>query len=145
MHLRKAILDDALMVLEWRNDEITRKNSFNHEIIDTKSHINWFKKKLNDNSCFMFILEDENEPVGNIRVDLKKNVGEISYMIDPKMRGRGYGTIIIGLVEGEIIKLGIRTLVAFVRVENSASARCFDKNGYIKLNAGDIDCYIKDI
>ncbi|PWT26280.1 hypothetical protein CPT75_03655 [Butyrivibrio fibrisolvens] len=145
MHLRKADMDDALLVLEWRNDEKARMNSFNHEVISKEDHIRWFKKKLIDESCRFFILEDEEGPAGCVRVDVIKDVGEVSYMIAPERRGRGYGTKSLKLAEEELHNSEIKTMAGFVIGENHASAKCFENNRYAKLSAGDIYCYIKNI
>jgi len=145
MHLRKADMDDALLVLEWRNDETARMNSFNHEVISKEDHIRWFKKKLTDESCRFFILEDEEGPAGCVRVDVIKDVGEVSQMIAPDRRGKGYGTISMSLMEKELKKTSVKTLVGFVAGENLASAKCCINNGYVKLSAGDVDCFIKNI
>lgn len=145
MLLRKAQMEDALKALEWRNDETTRKNSFNHELITEDDHIKWFEKKLSDTSCMMYILDDEEMPSGSIRVDIAGDVGEISYMIAPEKRGKGYGALVLGLLEKELKGQKIRTLVGFVNEDNVASAKCFEKNGYIRLNAGGIYCFIKNI
>lgn len=145
MNLRKAQLEDALLVLEWRNDETSRKNSFNQEVISQETHLNWFKKKLSDESCLFYILEDEEGPAGCIRLDVTKDIGEISSMIEPSRRGKGYGTIIMSLMEKEAKKAGLKTLVGFVSSSNPASAKCCENNDYVKLVAGDIDLYIKNI
>lgn len=145
MLLRKAQMEDALKALEWRNDETTRMNSFNHEIITEDAHLAWFKRKLEDKTCQLYILEDDEEPSGSIRIDIDGEIGEISYMIAPGKRGRGYGPAILELLEKEASTAGIKTLVGFVDKNNKASARCFEKNGYTMLTAGDIYCFIKNI
>ena len=150
MQLRRATMDDALDVLAWRNDETTRKNSFNQEEISEENHLKWFKRKLDDNSCLMFILEDQDCPVGSIRLDITDDIGEISYMIAPDQRGRGLGKEILKLIESRQELDGcetghrIQSLVGFVNEDNVASAKCFENNGYTKLVAGDIACYIKN-
>ena len=145
MLLRKAQMKDALKALEWRNDETTRMNSFNHEIISEDAHMVWFKRKLEDQACQLYILEDEEAPSGSVRIDIAGDIGEISYMIAPEKRGRGYGPAILELLEREMTASGIKTLVGFVDKKNKASARCFEKNGYTMLTAGDTYCFIKNI
>ena len=151
MQLRRATMDDALDVLSWRNDETTRMNSFTQDEISQDDHLKWFKKKLDDENCLMYILEDKNVKAGSIRVDITDEVGEISYMIAPGERGKGLGKAIIEQLEGisEIAgndsKCQIRCLVGFVNEANLASSKCFKSNGYTELIAGDIKCYIKNI
>ncbi|WP_026661761.1 GNAT family N-acetyltransferase [Butyrivibrio proteoclasticus] len=149
MLLRRATMDDALDVLSWRNDETTRMNSFKKDVISKESHLKWFKKKIDDENCLMYILEDKNVKAGSARVDIADDVGEISYMIAPGERGKGLGKSIIELLEtmpeivGNDNRKQIRCLVGFVNKDNIASAKCFKGNKYTELNAGDIKCYIK--
>ncbi len=152
MHLRKATIDDAKFMLDMRNDEVTRKNSFNQDIISYDSHVEWVKRKLSDDDCLMLVLMDSDEKIGSIRLDIagdNSEIGEISYMIDPDKRGRGYGKAILELIETyaneEADNLKLKTLVGFVKNDNAGSARCFEDNGYTRLVAGDILCYMKVI
>ena len=46
MKLRKATFNDWRILLDWRNDSLTRKNSFTQEILKEETHKEWFKKKL---------------------------------------------------------------------------------------------------
>ena len=142
--LRRATMDDAKDLLRWRNDEDSRANSFSKEVIDLETHMKWFERKLSDPGCYLFILMDEGEKVGNIRVDVKDDVGEISYMIAPGMRGRGYGKKIIALVEKEMPP-EVKTLVGLTLKDNKASGRCFIANGYTASDAEDALCYSKGI
>ncbi len=140
--LRDACIDDALLILNWRNDFETRQNSFNKNIIDYNDHLAWYQKKLEDNNCFMFILVDNTECVGHIRIDKFNNVGKISYMIAPKKRKMGYGKLIIELIDN-IIPSEISILVGFVDRNNIPSRKCFITNNYSELIEDNIICYIK--
>ncbi len=142
--LRRATMEDAEDILRWRNDESTRANSFTKDVIDLESHKKWLSKKLSDPLCYLFILMDGEEKVGNIRVDVEDDAGEISYMIAPKMRGRGYGKKIIALVEQEM-PTEVKTLIGLTLKDNKASGRCFLANGYSASDAEDALCYSKGI
>ncbi len=142
MKLRKADINDAGTILEWRNDESTREGSFSKDIIQWEDHIKWYEKKLADENCLMFIAEDEGRSVGSLRIDIDENVGEISYMVAPEMRGRGYGKEILECTEKELPER-ISVLAGLVRKENQASIKCFENNGYVKLNADTTVCFIK--
>ena len=133
MNLKKATINDARDILDWRNDKDTRENSFSNEIIDYESHIKWFEKKLSDNNCRMFILIDNNEKIGQIRVDINNKIGEISYMISPKYRGKGYGI-------GEV-----KVLTALVKSTNKSSQKIFLKNEYVEFDGQTVKSYIKII
>lgn len=133
--IRRATLDDAEVILEWRNDETTRMNSFSKEKIELDSHIKWFKRKLSEESCALFMLMDEDEAVGHIRIDRVNDIGEISYMIAPQKRGKGYGKMIINRCEG-VIPEEINVLMGMVNNENEPSRKCFISNGYAEFSGG---------
>lgn len=140
--LRRVEMADAEILLEWRNDAQTRQNSFSKDIITLDTHVKWLERKLSDPCCHMFMLLADGEPAGNIRIDVTDNIGEVSYTIAPYMRGKGLGTAVLHLLE-ENVPADIKALVGFVNVHNEASARCFEKNGYTRLAAGEIVSFIK--
>ena len=43
---RKVRYDDCDQLLEWANDPVTRKNSFNTELIEKKTHRQRLKSRL---------------------------------------------------------------------------------------------------
>ena len=145
MELRRATMDDAEAILKWRNDERTRAGSFTQDIISLGSHKKWMKSKLNESKCYLFILTDGDDLLGNVRLDLtgeQGEVGEISYVINPDYRGNGYGKEILRVLE-KSVPSGVRALAGFVKTDNVASQRCFEANGYAELSAGDVIGYIK--
>ncbi len=142
--LRRATMEDALDILRWRNDETTGANSFTKDVIDLESHKKWLSKKLSQRECHMFIMMDGQDKVGNIRVDVTDDAGEISYLIAPEKRKKGYGKKIIALVEKEMPK-EVKTLMGLTLKTNSASGKCFLANGYTASDAEDALCYSKRI
>ena len=143
MYLRIAQISDAKMILEWRNDPDTRNNSFSRELISNEDHVKWLEKKLLEDSCRLYICCDGQENVGQIRIDVRENIGEVSYMVAPECRGKGYGTKILELAENEAKDLN--TLIGFVKKSNIASAKCFEKNGYVKFETPEILCFVKNV
>lgn len=145
MELRRATMDDAEVLLKWRNDEKTRAGSFTQNIISLDSHKRWLKSKLDDSNCHLFILTEGNELLGNVRLDVtgeNGEVGEISYVINPDHRGKGYGKEILRTLE-DVVPSGVKALAGFVKTDNVASQRCFEANGYVELSAGEVIGYIK--
>lgn len=140
--LREATMEDAETVLAWRNDKQTRDNSFTKDEIDLKSHLEWYRRKLNDDNCFLYILMAGEERVGQVRIDRINDLGEISYMIAPGKRGLGYGKKIIELCE-EVPNGGVKALAGLVEKHNMASIKCFRANDYTEIAGGEMNCYIK--
>ena len=46
--LREATIEDARMLLDWRNDELTRSVSLGSEKIPWDGHLAWFKRVFAD-------------------------------------------------------------------------------------------------
>lgn len=121
--LRKATIDDADMLLGWKNEEDTRKNSIlTDAVIDLFDHTMWLRKTLADPAVDFNIILDDGKPVGDVRVNPWRDEREISIRMDKKCRGRGLATQVIALFRGP--------LVAKIRAHNVASMRVFIANGY---------------
>ena len=90
---RQANFSDWKMLLEWRNDKDTRKNSFNTGIVSEENHKKWLKKTLSNSSRLLLIAYDKENPVGTVRIDElhDKYSYEMSWTIAPKHRRKGYG------------------------------------------------------
>lgn len=127
--LRNPELSDAELLLSWRNEPLVRKFSKNQELISVNSHKEWLEariSKLQLEPFFIFHLEES--PVGYVRFDsITKNEFHISYLVDPKFRGRGLGIRI--LLEG-IRELNVSfptaILNAWVSDDNFASQKTFE-------------------
>lgn len=85
--IRQATLDDAPLLLEWRNDPLTREMSKDREPVEWDRHIAWLSARLARENPNLFIAESNGNPVGTFRVD----GDEISYTIAPTLRGNGVG------------------------------------------------------
>lgn len=102
--LRPARYDDCRLLWCWANDPEVRKVSINTEPIPWEQHQDWFKKKIESDTSWIYILEYKENPIGQIRFDqVVSGEAEISVSIDSSMRGKSYGT--------KIIQLGIRRYV----------------------------------
>lgn len=138
--LRNANIEDAQILLEWKNDPITIDSAFINKFVDYKTHIQWFENKLLDRNCFMYILMDGIECVGQLRIDKVGDIGEIDYTIAPNKRKMGYGSIIIKLAE-EIALNNIKVLMGLVKDTNKPSKKCFKNNKFTEF-AGGGDCLL---
>lgn len=149
LFLRYATIEDARDVFDWRNDPVTRENSFNKDELDLESHMLWFGKRLGRENTLMYIMMNKDKKVGNIRIDIEGTTGEISYMIAPDARGKGYGKKILALLEqtlsGSEAGEKITALSGSVLKGNKASCRCFLSNGYTQTEEEDSYCFTKEI
>lgn len=94
MRYRPATIDDARMLFDWRNDQLTREMSRNSDPVDWSSHQGWISARLARPNPMLFIVEQAGKPVGTFRVDGE----EVSYTVAPDMRRRGIGTSMLMLV-----------------------------------------------
>lgn len=137
LHLRPANDQDCQLLWEWVNDPEVRKASFSSEIIPWETHKTWFLNKLENPNSFIFIAIDEHEnPVGQIRFDLREdNNAEIDISIAPTERGQGYGFIVLkqGL-ETLFNQTKIETVTAWIKAKNLSSQQIFQKAGFIEIN-----------
>lgn len=142
--LRNAELRDAKLLFEWRNEEECRRNSFHSTEIPFEEHQEWFRKKLQSKNSWIFIYEIEGRPVGQARLDCQDEGWVISYSIDKNYRMRGYGTDILKLVEQWLKEKEKKyKLYAYVKEENIASQKIFEKLGYEKKRYPDHIAFYK--
>lgn len=146
LYLRKVVEEDAGLLLDWRNESSVRQNSFHSEIIEYEDHVKWLREKLADEREKLFILMQDDMPVGQIRLSNDGHEVEISYSIDCRYRGKGYGKNIIHMAEKVLRKEQYRgRIVGFVKKENEASRHVFLSLGYEEIEQGDFYRYEKTL
>lgn len=127
LQLRLAKLDDAQVLLEWRNNPATRDASHNTALISEDEHIQWLKKILENENRKLYVAEINGIPVGTIRVD-SENLGyELSWTVSPTARGSGIGKAMVSLL-AEGIPESIR---AEIKIGNIASIRIAEEAGMV--------------
>ncbi|MBN2326071.1 MAG: GNAT family N-acetyltransferase [Candidatus Omnitrophica bacterium] len=132
MILKPAAKDDCRMLWEWVNDPEVRRSAFNQAPISFDDHVKWFHRKLNSGNCYIYIAYTErNEPIGQIRFDLKNKTAEIDVSVSKTHRGKGYAAPLIQ----EGIKRcysdnGRSHFTAYIKTGNEPSYRAFEKAGF---------------
>jgi RimJ/RimL family protein N-acetyltransferase len=132
--LRKASLDDAILLLDWRNDQDTRMASHNTDAVDMASHLSWLEKSLSNEKRAIFIAEISGQPVGSVRQDiLDSGISEMSWTVAPSHRGRGVAKEMIkaacDIIHGE--------LYAEIKIDNVSSVKAAESVGFIITNTSD--------
>ncbi len=131
--LRPADINDSEDIFRWRNDPITRANSFNSSMIQWHEHEQWLGKALAQSDRLLLIGIDESRKIGIVRFDLKQpGEAEININLAPECRGRGYGTALIQEASEHLFQHhpAVRVIYAKVKPDNPASLRAFEKAGY---------------
>ena len=125
--LRGVIVSDWDFLLEWRNDNITRQNSFNSEVISTNAHKEYINNILINSDRNLYILDYNEIPVGTLREDrIEKDIFELSYTVSPMYRGKKIGQIMMSLYLIE--KKG--SYLCRVNEENLPSIKMIKKLGF---------------
>lgn len=145
VYLRNVTESDLELIFNWANEEAVRKNSFSKEDISYEQHKQWFTNKMKNKDMF-YILKQEDAVIGQVRVE-KIDIGLlISYSIDVKKRGKGYGKIIVQLLEKELLKYRINEkIIGYVKESNVASVKIFMDLGYEYYIENNIYCFYKKI
>ena len=132
MELRKVKKKDVELLFNWANDSSVRKNAISSNSIEWENHTKWFNHKIKSNDSFIYILEEDQTPVGQIRFDKTDEGYLIDYSIDLVFRKKGYGT--------KIVKYGcdalkkefhtVITILAEVKDINIGSSKIFLNLGF---------------
>ncbi len=137
IRLRGATPEDMELVWRWANDPETRAASFTPEPIPWESHVEWFRRRLSDPNCRIYIAEDDlGNPVGQIRFEPTDDPGavELSISVAGEWRGHGYGVAIVRAGSSRVIEeLAVEHVDAVVKVSNEASLRSFRTAGLEEL------------
>lgn len=124
--LRRATMDDAEVLLSWRNDPETVAGSRDQRIVPLADHLRWLSDLLATPSRNLYIAEKNGIPVGTVRVDSNNNEAELSWTVAPDYRGRGYGKQMVQA----IVKTGGFQYWAETRLDNIASVRLVQSLGF---------------
>ena len=131
LRVREAEPHDARNYWLINNHPSVRASSVSTDPIPWDGHVQWFGAKLRDASCLLLVAEMDGVVAGTLRfegVDTSEAI--VSIALDPRFRGAGFGTRIIGQGTERALE-NAEVIIAAVRPENTASRRAFEKAGYI--------------
>jgi UDP-2,4-diacetamido-2,4,6-trideoxy-beta-L-altropyranose hydrolase len=130
VRIRTARESDCRLLWEWANEPEARSLSFSSAAILWEDHRRWFTSKLADPNCFIFIgFDDQDGAIGYVRFDINdKCEAVVSINLDRSKRGFGHATQFLRMAIKELTRrTGIRAIHAFIKPDNSASVRTFEK------------------
>jgi UDP-2,4-diacetamido-2,4,6-trideoxy-beta-L-altropyranose hydrolase len=135
--LRTAAPDDCRPVWLWRNDEETRRASFDQAPIDFETHERWFRESLRNPNRKIYIIVSGDRAVGAVRLDLSGERGTVSIHLAPDCRGHGIGPLALrALCDLAFGPLGLVALGASVKADNRPSLSAFAKAGFAVVAGG---------
>lgn len=134
VRLRPASMDDADLLLDWRNDPLTRAMSFSAEPVPLADHLAWLARNL---STIRIAVANPvagcavagGFSVGTVRI----HAGQVSYTVAPAHRGVGFGTAIIRAVMADL------PLHALVKRVNVISCKVFRSLGWSEITIDSSD------
>ena len=125
MILRPATELDSDYFFTLRCDPVAARMSRRRPPTPTEHEKWWSETKEH-----RFVAEDEVGYVGTLRLAAD---GLVSIIVDPKMRGQGYGPRMLAALEPYAKEAGIHTMLAEIAYENVASQRCFLTAGWVPV------------
>lgn len=142
LHFRFATEEDTDLYYQWANDELVRENSFSSKEITYTEHVNWFHQKLVSKAYFFYLfLTEQNQPVGQVRI-VKGKETIIGISIDKNFRGKSLGTeMLLIACEHFLSNNENEKIVAYIKVNNSASYNVFKKAGFCDIEIVDEQGY----
>lgn len=136
--IREATENDTSIIFDWANNSETRKNSFSSAPIKWDEHIHWFKRKLGDASCKVYILENNENSIGVVRFEINETT-IIGVTVAPDYRGMGFGDEIIKIACKTYWRINPAPILAYIKKGNIASQRVFEKAGFSFLREDKIN------
>lgn len=132
--LRPATLADSTLLLEWRNDPLTRAMSISTDEVHLAAHEAWLARSLDNPDRSLLIAEHDGRPVATVRID-RGDETELSWTVAPIARGRGVGSAAVSTVAQP-------GMVARIKPENTASRRIAERAGFRFIErAGDLEVW----
>ena len=129
LKVRQAVKSDMEQFLAWHNDPVVLANSLTESRIEMANHQRWYLQKLASADCGLYVVEYDSEPAGQFRFDSDGSEATINYSLAAVFRGRGLATesMMRAIAAFHNDHAQVTSLVAFVKPDNVASCRVFEK------------------
>lgn len=126
--LRLTRLEDAPLLLTWRNDPDVRAVVSSSKELNIEEHVAWLSQKLTSRDAWLYVAELDNLPIGQGRIERswkalspKMDSVHIGYSIASEHRGKGYGKQLVRLLVEQAHTLGFATVNARIKRGNLKS------------------------
>lgn len=125
--LRPASMDDAPLLLKWRNDPETRRHSHNSAPISEPDHLRWLSRSLEHATRKLWIATVNGLPIGTIRLDRDGPYHELSWTVAPEFRGQGWAKRMVT----QTVQNAVLPVRAEVRIGNVGSGKVARASGMV--------------
>lgn len=129
---RRADNDDAKLLFDWANDPVVRESSFHTGAISWDNHVNWYNNRLQDKNTKILIFQLDNRDIGVVRIEIKDKV-IIGISIDADFRGKKLAPKMLIIACELFWKESELPIYAYIKKENAASIKSFEKAGFALL------------
>lgn len=142
---RRAVYSDLELYFNWRNDSVVRKSAFSSDPVSLPQHEKWFSGRVGNENSFLYVIEVDSIPAGQVRFEVSDSIAEINYSIASDFRGKGLAVSLMSTAVTAFYEeaSGIEFLRALVKSENIASNKVFEKLGFrLESTESDVNKYI---
>ena len=125
--LRKARLTDTKFLWYLRNQKAVRENSFNPHKVLLKDHKDWLGKALKDKDRYLYVIENHNKPIGQIRFDINGKGACVNISISSSSCNKGIGSLILKKASKNFLSKdrSINSVAAYIKIRNQRSLKAF--------------------
>lgn len=136
IYLREATKEDAEILFKWVNKEDSLSNKLNtNEAVTFANHLKWFANKIVDSNCAIWIIVAQEEPVGQLRLEVREKNVEVDIYVTSKARGLGAAKKALNVAAEKAKQIwSSPTLIARIKNNNFVSRRLFKSAGYSELS-----------
>ena len=133
LDIRKTEVLDRDDILQWRNDPVSREQSFQSNLISESNHRNWFNQMMVDKkqNAYIGIIASDKTKIGfaHLKNDTA-GICTVSVNLNPVQRGKGLGSKLLQKVIEDHSSFNDVVYLALIKSTNLASIRCFEKAGF---------------
>ncbi len=128
--------NELKMILEWRNTDIVRLNSFHTEPITYQEHIKFVSSLMGGGEKrFYFLINDSLGYLGVISLtNVTSNTCEIGYYKNPNRLEKGIGVKLLNSACEKAKSLQLEKVITCVINTNIASVKSMIRAGFIKCD-----------
>jgi UDP-2,4-diacetamido-2,4,6-trideoxy-beta-L-altropyranose hydrolase len=140
--LRRISLDDRDLLWQWANDPSVRNAAFCSDPVLWDEHVRWFETKCGKPETIWCVAYDaRRSSVGQVRIDLDAmRKGTVDISVAPEHRGQGMATsILCAALEYVFDTAAVNEVHAYVKPENTASVRSFERAGFERVGMTAVD------
>ena len=119
------------IILDWKNNIDSRKNSLNSKIISFENHQKWYNNYLTKNPLQLLICKLGDNYVGMVRFDniYNEKSWNISINLNPLFRNKKLSVVCLKkAIEFFTSHRDCEYIYADIKPTNIASIKCFEKN-----------------